>query len=252
MRVSADAFLLGRVGYREAWAWQRAVQADLLAARREGRDARPAVLVVEHPPVFTLGASGRTAHLVGGEAAIRARGGEIVASDRGGDVTFHGPGQIVAYPVLDLERLVTPEGESLRDLHRYLRELEESILRTCAGVGVEAGRVDGRTGVWVGPDARGPERKVAAIGIRTSRWTTLHGLALNVTTDLSWFGLIVPCGIADRGVTRLADETDADLSGVAETLVGHLGDRLGLALDVHADARPALGARLALDEQQAG
>ena len=243
----ADAFVLGRVPYREAWALQRAVQSDLLAARREGRDARPALLVVEHPPVFTLGASGRTAHVTASEAEIAARGGEVVASDRGGDVTFHGPGQVVVYPLLDLERLATPEGETLRDLHRYLRELEEAILRTCADVGVTAGRVAGRTGVWVGPDARGPERKVAAIGIRTSRWTTLHGLALNVTTDLSWFGLIVPCGIADRGVTRLADETNADLSGVTDALLGHLGERLGLDLAVHAGdgARAALDARLA-------
>lgn len=245
--AAADVFVLGRVPYREAWALQRAVQADLLAARRDGRDARPALLVVEHPPVFTLGASGRDTHVTASAAEIAARGGEIVASDRGGDVTFHGPGQIVVYPLLDLERLATPEGETLRDLHRYLRELEEAIIRTCADVGVAAGRVAGRTGVWVGPDARGPERKVAAIGIRTSRWTTLHGLALNVTTDLSWFGLIVPCGIADRGVTRLADETDADLSGVTAALVGHLGARLGLDLAVHAGdgARTALDARLA-------
>ncbi len=244
--VGADAFVLGRVPYREAWALQRAVQADLLAARREGRSARPALLVVEHPPVFTLGAAGRTLHVTASADEIAARGGEIVASDRGGDVTFHGPGQVVVYPLLDLERLATPEGATLRDLHRYLRELEESVIRTCADVGVAAGRVGGRTGVWVGPDARGPERKVAAIGIRTSRWTTLHGLALNVTTDLSWFGLIVPCGIADRGVTRLADETDAELTGVAGALVGHLGRRLGLDLTVHADdARAALDARLA-------
>lgn len=245
--TAADAFVLGRVPYREAWALQRAVQADLLAVRGEGRDARPALLVVEHPPVFTLGASGRDTHVTASEAEIAARGGEIVASDRGGDVTFHGPGQVVVYPLLDLERLATPEGETLRDLHRYLRELEEAIIRTCADVGVRAGRVAGRTGVWVGPDARGPERKVAAIGIRTSRWTTLHGLALNVTTDLSWFGLIVPCGIADRGVTRLADETDADLSGVTGALVGHLGERLGLDLTVHDDgARATLDARLGI------
>ena len=99
------------------------------------------------------------------------------------------------YPILDLDRLSTPEGRPLRDLHRYLRELEEAVLRTCEDWGVAAGRVEGRTGVWVGPDARGAERKVCAFGVRCSRWVTMHGLALNVATDLGWFDLIVPCGI---------------------------------------------------------
>lgn len=244
-------FLLGCVPYAEAWDWQRRLQADLVAAKRATppRAARPAVLVVEHPPVFTLGAGGDPAHLLATEADLAAQGATFVKVDRGGDITYHGPGQLVVYPILDLDRLATPEGEPLRDLHRYLRALEEAVVRTCAAVGVAAGRVAGRTGVWVGPDGRGPERKVCAMGVRCSRWVTMHGLALNVTTGLGWFDLIVPCGIDDRGVTSLAQEApepvNADL--VRGRLLAHLADRLGLDVTVHAgaEALAALDARLA-------
>ena len=212
------------------------------ATRRAGQTH--ALLLVEHDPVFTLGASGDAAHVLASAEALAARGASLVRTDRGGDVTFHGPGQIVAYPILDLNRLTSPAGEPLRDLHRYLRALEEAVVETCASVGVAAGRVAGRTGVWVGPDARGPERKVCAMGIRCSRWVTMHGLALNVTTDLAWFGLIVPCGIADRGVTSLARETDAPLGGVEATLVERLGHHLGATPHVSSDGPAALEARL--------
>ena len=242
----ATVFRLGRVPYREAWALQRRLQDRLVAAKRAdpaGRLAH-AVLVVEHPPVFTIGTSGDPAHVLASADWLRQRGAEVVAVDRGGDVTFHGPGQVVVYPVLDLDRLRTPEGAPLRDLHRYLRELEEAVIRTTAEWGVAAGRVAGRTGVWVGPDARGVERKVCALGVRCSRWVTMHGLALNVTTDLGWFDRIVPCGIADRGVTSLAREADRLVTpgAVADRLLGHLADRLGLATTEHegAEARARL------------
>ena len=249
-RQPADVFVLGRVPYVDAWEWQRRLQADLVAAKRADppRAARAAVLVVEHPPVFTLGASGDPANLLASEADLSARGATFVKVDRGGDITFHGPDQLVVYPILDLDRLATPEGETLRDLHRYLRELEEAVVRTCAALGVSAGRVAGRTGVWVGPDARGPERKVCALGVRCSRWVTMHGLALNVAPDLAWFDLIVPCGIDDRGVTSLARETGRvpDAPTVRDTLLTHLADRLRLDPTVYADdARQALDTRLA-------
>ena len=234
MPEPADVLRLGRVPYRETWALQQRLQDDLVAAKRADPPRRPAhtVLVVEHPPVFTMGKSGDRAHLLASPDALAALGADYVEVDRGGDVTFHGPGQVVVYPVLDLDRLWTPEGEPLRDLHRYLRELEEAVIRTCADWGVAAGRVPGRTGVWVGPDARGDERKVCALGVRCSRWVTMHGLALNVTTDLDWFGRVVPCGIDDRGVTSLAQESDrpAAPEAVADRLLGHLARRLGLAL----------------------
>ena len=220
--------------YREAWALQQRLQDELVAAKRAGppRALPHAVLVVEHPPVYTLGKSGDAANLLASEAELDRLGATFVPVDRGGDITFHGPGQVVVYPILDLDRLYTPEGESLHDLHRYLRELEEAVIRTCAEWEITADRVAGRTGVWVGPDARGDERKVCAMGVRCSRWVTMHGLALNVTTDLGWFDRIVPCGIDDRGVTSLARESDrpATFDAVADRLLVHLGDRLGLAL----------------------
>ena len=240
-------YRLGRVPYRAAWALQTGLRDRLVASKRAGPGAAAphAVLVVEHPPVFTLGKSADRANVLFSEAELAARGAELVEVDRGGDVTFHGPGQVVVYPVLDLDRLRTPEGAPLRDLHRYLRELEEAVVRTCAEWGVAGTRVAGRTGVWVGPDGRGPERKVCAFGVRCSRWVTTHGLALNVETDLSWFDLVVPCGIADRGVTSLAREAagpvDAgpvDAGAVADRLLAHLADRLGL----DATERDAAGA----------
>ncbi len=242
-----DVFRLGRVPYGAALEMQRALQADLVAARHDEAGPAHALLVVEHDPVFTLGASGDAANVLLSEAALAARGATFVRTDRGGDVTFHGPGQIVAYPIVDLSRLQTPAGAPLRDLHRYLRALEDAVIATCVGAGVAAGRVAGRTGVWVGPDARGPERKVCAMGIRCSRWVTMHGLALNATTDLGWFDLVVPCGIADRGVTSLERETGASLGGVEDALIGHLAHALGTVAHVFADGPAALAARLAVE-----
>ena len=253
MPQPAHVVRLGGVPYREAWALQAQIQDRLVAAKRaDPPHPEPhVVLVVEHPPVFTLGKSGDRAHLLATEAELDRLGATYVEVDRGGDITFHGPGQVVVYPILDLDRLRNPEGEPLRDLHRYLRELEEAVIRTCADVGTEAGRVPRRTGVWVGPDARGDERKVCAMGVRCSRWVTMHGLALNVTTDLGWFDRIVPCGIDDRGVTSLARETGRPLDpeAVADRLLVHLGDRLGLNL---VDRDPAsLDARLGVPEAAA-
>ena len=240
MPSSALVYRLGRVAYRDAWALQARIQRRLVAAKRAGSASLPphAVLVVEHDPVLTLGKSGDADNVTASAAQLAREGVDLVPVDRGGDVTYHGPGQTVVYPILDLDRLANPEGEPLRDLHRYLRELEEAVILTCAELGVAAGRVDGRTGVWVGPDARGPERKVCALGVRVSRWVTMHGLALNVTTDLAHFDLIVPCGIADRGVTSLEREQGAppDRAAVEDRLLAHLGRRLGLDLAGGGDA----------------
>ena len=176
---------LGRMGYDDAWDLQR----ELVAARQAGV-APDTLLLLEHPPVITLGRAGHPAHLLGSEAELARRGVSFVETDRGGDITFHGPGQIVGYAIVDLG----PRG---RDLHRYLRDLESVLIHALAEFGIVAGRVDGLTGVWVG------DAKVAAIGIRVSRWITHHGFALNVDTDLSYFDLIVPCGIAGKRVTSM-------------------------------------------------
>ena len=244
LRETAHVVRLGRAPYRAVWARQQELQDALIRAKRATPPVEVAhtVLVVEHDPVITLGKSADASNVVTPEVELRRLGVDLVPVDRGGDVTLHGPGQVVVYPILDLDRLATPEGEPLRDLHRYLRELEEAVVRTCAEWGVEARRVAGRTGVWVGPDARGPERKVCAMGVRCSRWVTMHGLALNVTTDLGLFDHIVPCGIEDRGVTSLAVESDRPVGpSVTDRLLAHLGDRLGLALEERPAAEGGVG-----------
>jgi lipoyl(octanoyl) transferase len=187
------------------------MQRELVEQRRAGA-IDDVLLLLEHPHVLTVGVrgDGGRSHVRATADALAARGIEIVETGRGGDITYHGPGQLVGYPILDLhpDRL---------DVHRYVRDLEEALIRTAADFEVAASRIDGLTGVWVGRE------KLAAIGVRISRWITSHGFALNVSTDLSYFDLIVPCGIADKGVTslsRLVGPVDA----------GRLADRLVMRL----------------------
>ncbi|MFN2420463.1 MAG: lipoyl(octanoyl) transferase LipB [Gemmatimonadota bacterium] len=192
-----DVRRLGTVSYREAWELQHR-----LVAERAGGAIPDTLLLIVHPPVVTMGRGGHAEHLVASPGVLAARGIEFVETDRGGDVTFHGPGQIVGYPIVDLSR----RG---RDLHRYLRDVEEILIRALAEFGVEAGRAPGLTGVWVG------DAKVAAIGIRVSRWVAHHGFALNVDTDLSYFDLIVPCGIRGKRVTSMRQLLDRPLEHAA-------------------------------------
>jgi lipoyl(octanoyl) transferase len=162
-------------------------------------DTQHYLLFVEHPPVYTLGKSGDITHALLSEEGMKARGIEFFRTNRGGDITFHGPQQVVGYPILDLEKFYT-------DIGRYLRNLEETIIRTLAGYGIAAGRSAGETGVWIDPDIKGKERKICAIGVRSSRWITMHGFALNVNTDLDYFNFIIPCGIQDKQVTSIEKE----------------------------------------------
>jgi lipoyl(octanoyl) transferase len=175
----------GRLSYADGLE----LQSKLVTARQAG-EIPDTLLLLEHEPVFTLGRSARRENVLSTDEALRARGFEIFETGRGGDVTYHGPGQLVGYPILDL----SPDRQ---DVHRYVRDLEEVLLRTCRDYGIAAERVAGLTGAWVGLD------KIGAIGVRIARWVTSHGFALNVATDLSAFELIVPCGIRDRGVTSL-------------------------------------------------
>ena len=173
-------------------------------ATGEGSASAGTILLVEHPPVYTLGKSGHAENLLIGREALEAMGAQFFHIDRGGDITFHGPGQLVCYPILDLERL----GIGLR---AYIAALEEAVIRTVARQGIEAGRIDGASGVWLGkgvtPGGKGPVRKICAIGVRSSRYVTMHGFALNVSTDLAWFSRINPCGFTDRGVASILSET---------------------------------------------
>jgi lipoyl(octanoyl) transferase len=179
---------LGIVPYADALALQR----SLVEERRAG-GIPDTLLLVEHPHVLTLGVrgDGGRGHILATADSLASRGIEVFETGRGGDITYHGPGQLVGYPIIDLN-------PDRRDVHRYVRDLEEVLIRTAADFGVNAGRVGGLTGVWVGNE------KLAAIGVRIGRWITSHGFALNVTTDLEHFNLIVPCGISDRGVTSLS------------------------------------------------
>jgi lipoyl(octanoyl) transferase len=196
---------LGLVAYANALELQKSLVED----RRAGR-IPDTLLLLEHPHVITLGvklAEART-HVVATAESLAARGVEVVETGRGGDVTYHGPGQLVAYPILDLR----PDRQ---DVHRYVRDLEAAMIRLSAAYGVEAGRVSGLSGAWVG------DRKIGAIGVRISRWITSHGLAFNASPDLSYFDLIVPCGIADKGVTSLSLELGRPVSvdEVSDTFV---------------------------------
>jgi lipoyl(octanoyl) transferase len=186
-----DVRRLGRIDYDAGLALQK----TLVDQRKRG-EISDQLLLLEHPDVITLGVKTRNdlSHVLETREALATRGVALFEAGRGGDVTYHGPGQLVGYPIFDLK-------PDRCDVHRYVRDLEDVLIRAVAEFGVTAGRVAGLTGIWVGEPGR--EDKLAAIGVRISRWVTSHGFALNVNTDLSRFGLIVPCGIVDRGVTSL-------------------------------------------------
>jgi lipoyl(octanoyl) transferase len=206
-----DVRRLGRVPYAEGLD----LQARLVQQRQAG-SIPDTLLLLEHDPVFTLGRNARDENVLVPADVLRAEGIEVFETGRGGDVTYHGPGQVVGYPILDL-------APDRKDVHRYVRDLEEVMIRTCGDYGIGASRIDGRTGCWIG------DEKVGAIGVRISRWVTSHGFALNVDNDLGAFRFIVPCGISDRGVTSLGRQLgrDVGLGEVMDRLEAHLRDVFG-------------------------
>jgi lipoyl(octanoyl) transferase len=192
------------------------LQQQLVEERRAGR-VDDLLLFVEHPHVLTLGVKGDggRSHILANDQILAARGVTVHEAGRGGDITYHGPGQIVGYPIVDLR-------PDRCDVHRYVRDLEEVLIRTAADYGVDAGRVAGMTGVWTGPDR---QAKLAAIGVRISRWVTSHGFAFNVDPDLSYFNLIVPCGISDRAVTSLGQLGRSPTTfEVEDRIIQHFGE----------------------------
>lgn len=200
---------LGQMEYKEAWEYQEALLKENLAIKSEMQNTKSQdnrevpthhyLLFVEHPPVYTLGKSGKIEHVLISEAERNQRGIAFYHTNRGGDITFHGPEQIVGYPILDLENFYT-------DIGKYLRQLEEVIILTLADYNIVGGRSAGETGVWIDPLIKGKERKVCAMGVRCSRWITMHGFALNVNTDLDYFNHIIPCGIQNKKVTSIKEE----------------------------------------------
>jgi lipoyl(octanoyl) transferase len=199
---------LGRMEYAEAWDYQeKLLSANLrLKSAALGMDAFPGapltqdhLLFVEHSPVFTLGKSGDPQHVLIGPDEREQRGIQFINTNRGGDITYHGPGQLVGYPILDLEHFFT-------DIGRYMRSLEEILIRVLGDFAIQAGRLPGATGVWLDPSNPIGARKIAALGVRCSRWVTMHGFALNVNTDLSYFRHIIPCGLSQGQVTSMEKE----------------------------------------------
>lgn len=218
---------LGLMEYQPAWDYQTARYESIISQKLANRDRTPIatenfLMVVEHPHVFTLGKSGDEKNLVIPKEQLASIHASYHQINRGGDITYHGPGQLVVYPVLDLENFFT-------DIHRYMRSLEEVVIRTLSEFGITAGRYEGLTGVWLEPDQPARARKICAMGVKTSRWVTLHGLALNVNTDLNYFNYIVPCGISDKAVTSMEKEAGnpIPMGDVTKALIKHFADVFG-------------------------
>lgn len=206
----------GLIPYRDAWERQTEAFDTLVAAKLGGTPYVNRIVLCEHPPVYTLGRSGKPSNMLLTEEQLRITGATLFRTDRGGDITFHGPGQLVCYPIINLE-------DFSLGLRAYIHLLEEAVIRTCASCGITGGRLENATGVWVEGDTP-RARKICAIGVRSSRFVTMHGLALNVNTDLAYFGSINPCGFTDKGVTSMAHELGRAISmGEAkDRLVGEL------------------------------
>ncbi|WP_304296545.1 lipoyl(octanoyl) transferase LipB [Capnocytophaga leadbetteri] len=222
---------LGHKDYKETWDYQESLFEEIVELKRKNRAENTEVptpnyfLFVEHPHVYTLGKSGHIENLLIDEAALAKKGASFYKINRGGDITYHGPGQIVGYPIIDLENFFT-------DIHKYLRSLEEVIIRTLADYGIKGERSEGETGVWL--DVGTPfARKICAMGVRASRWVTMHGFALNVNTDLGYFDNIIPCGIRGKAVTSLNVELSkekVDTEEVKRYILKHFEEIFGVSI----------------------
>lgn len=220
----------GTVDYQEAWDRQEQLFAAVVKQKTDNRtNSTPLptsnyLVFTEHPHVYTLGKSGKTDHLLLDEEALAEKGASYYRINRGGDITYHGPGQLVGYPILDLDNFFT-------DIHLYLRTLEEAVILLLADYGIAAGRYPGYTGVWLDPEGFAA-RKICAMGVRSSRWVTMHGFALNVNSNLDYFNNIVPCGINDKAVTSIQREAGrtVDMEDVKEKLRQHLSRLFGMEL----------------------
>lgn len=224
----------GEIDYQLAWDRQESLfkeTVDLKIANRKREDSQEVptinrLIFCYHPHVYTLGKSGKEENLLLGEEGLATHQATYYKINRGGDITYHGPGQIVGYPILDLENFFT-------DIHKYLRLLEEAVILTLKDYGISAGRINGLTGVWIDHDEQKNPRKICAMGVKSSRWVTMHGFALNVNTDLSYFSHIIPCGIDDKAVTSLAHElgNKINMKEVEANLRKHLAELFELEIN---------------------
>lgn len=213
---------LGRKGYREVWRQQEELLALVKEQKRRGEPSSNYLLFVEHEPVYTLGRSGNDANMLISAIQLRAKHAEFIKVDRGGDITFHGPGQLVAYPVIDMENF----NVGVKD---YIAQLEDVVIRSLGAYGITGQRFDGASGVWL--DSQTPEaRKICAIGVRCSQYVTMHGFALNVNTDLEYFNYIHPCGFVDKGVTSMAKEAgrEMDMQELKNTVRRNFAEVMGM------------------------
>lgn len=218
--------------YQEVWDMQERLMSDISEIKLANRnvaqlDQAPTpnyLLFCEHPHVYTLGKSGDASHLLMQEEFLHTINASFFKTNRGGDITYHGPGQLVGYPIFDLENFYT-------DIHLYLRMLEEAIILTCQDYGLAAGRINGLTGVWINPESD-QARKICAFGVKASRWISMHGFAFNIKPDLSYFSHIVPCGISEKGVTSLSQELGIDVNEleVKELVLGYLSSLFGFEI----------------------
>lgn len=216
---------LGLIDYQEAWDYQESIFKEVVDQKISNRNlpldqqlpTKNYLIFCQHPHVYTLGKSGSEDHILLNSQELEQKQAKYYKINRGGDITYHGPGQIVGYPILDLDNFFT-------DIHKYLRFLEKAVILTLKEYGIESGRIEGLTGVWIDHETQRNPRKICALGVKSSRWVTMHGFALNVNTDLSYFQNIVPCGISDKAVTSMAKELDVELDilGVEQVLLKHL------------------------------
>ena len=220
MAREIDVVDVGTMGYGECWKLQQRLFEGAIAKKAAGEIPEQTFLLVEHPPVYTLGKSGKESNLLVAEEFLKSLGAEFFHIDRGGDITFHGIGQIVGYPILDLSQL----GIGLK---AYIDAIEGAVIDTMAEWGIDCQRVAGASGVWIVEQGK-PMRKICAIGVKSSRWVTMHGFALNVNTDLKWFNLINPCGFTDRTATSMEKELGrkVDMEEVKARLLEHFAKKL--------------------------
>jgi len=220
------------VDYKQTWDLQEQLLKEIVDVKihnRRSDQIQPThnyLLICQHPHVYTLGKSGNADNLLLNAEQLQTVGAKYYPINRGGDITYHGPGQIVGYPILDLENFFT-------DIHKYLRYLEEAVIKTCQHFGLDAGRYPGLTGVWLDHENGSNPRKICAIGVKTSRWVTMHGFAFNINTDLSYFNHIVPCGIDDKAVTSLSQELgeQMDINTVTQKLITNLSQEFGMVIN---------------------